>query len=144
MKAKTDNGEEISLGVQQNGSVVPTPEMSGLGMGFDPSMAGVPNMMGMMGAGGDFTQMQMMMSMQNGMGMNGFPMGMVHQSARHRLRANSKTGMPGMSMDPMAMQQMFMNGGFGAGMGMNGMNMGMGMGGFDGGVGFNNGWNGQQ
>jgi hypothetical protein len=58
--------------------------------------------------------------------------------------------MPGMNMDPMMMQNMFMNGGFGAGMGMNGMNGmnmgGMGMGGFDGGVGggFNNGWNGQQ
>jgi hypothetical protein len=52
--------------------------------------------------------------------------------------------MPGMSMDPMMMQNMFMNGGFGGG--MNGMNMGMGMGGFDGGVGtgFNDGWNGQQ
>ena len=54
-----------------------------------------------------------------------------------------------MTMDPMAMQNMFMNGGFGAGMnGMNGMNMSMGtgMGGFDGGVGaeFNNEWNGQQ
>lgn len=52
-----------------------------------------------------------------------------------------------MTMDPMAMQSMYMNGGFGAqGMGMNGMNMGMGMAGFDGGVGagFNNGWNGQQ
>ena len=33
-----------------------------------------------------------------------------------------------MTMDPMAMQNMYMNGGFGAqGMGMNGMNMGMGM-----------------
>src|ERR1700710_385221 len=60
--------------------------------------------------------------------------------------------MPGMGMDPMAMQNMFMNGGFGAGMngmnGMDGMNMSMGtgMGGFDGGVGagFNNEWNGQQ
>lgn len=51
-----------------------------------------------------------------------------------------------MGMDPMAMQNMFMNGGFGAGMnGMN-MSMGAGMGGFDGGVGagFNNEWNGQQ
>src|SRR6187402_301051 len=48
--------------------------------------------------------------------------------------------MPGMNMDPMTMQSMFMNGGFGGG-----MNMGMGIG-FDGGVGtgFNNGWNGQQ
>lgn len=54
-----------------------------------------------------------------------------------------------MSMDPMAMQNMqnmMMNGGFGGGVGMNGMNMDMGMGGFDGGVGagFNIGWNGQQ
>jgi len=52
-----------------------------------------------------------------------------------------------MTMDPMAMQNMYMNGGFGAqGMGVNGMNMGMGMAGYDGGVGagFNNGWNGQQ
>lgn len=51
-----------------------------------------------------------------------------------------------MGMDPMAMQNMFLNGGFGAGMnGMN-MSMGAGMGGFDGGVGagFNNEWNGQQ
>lgn len=56
-------------------------------------------------------------------------------------------GMPGMNMDPMTMQNMMMNGGFGgAGMGMNGMNMGMGMGNFDGGAGagFNNGWNPQQ
>lgn len=54
-----------------------------------------------------------------------------------------------MGMDPMAMQNMFLNGGFGAGMnGMSGMNMSMGagMGGFDGGVGagFNNEWNSQQ
>jgi len=52
-----------------------------------------------------------------------------------------------MSMEPMAMQQMMMSGGFGgAGMGMNGMNMGMGMGGFEGGAGtgFSNGWNNQQ
>lgn len=55
-----------------------------------------------------------------------------------------------MSMDPMMMQNMqnmFMNGGFGAHMGVNGMLGGMGMGGFDGGGvggGFNNGWNGQQ
>jgi hypothetical protein len=49
-------------------------------------------------------------------------------------------------MDPMAMQNMMMSGGFGGAMGMNGMNMGMGMTGFDGGAGagFNNGWNGQQ
>ena len=48
-------------------------------------------------------------------------------------------------MDPMMMQNMFMNGGFGAGMGinnMNGMSTGMGMGGFEGGIGggFNNGY----
>ncbi|KAK6864162.1 hypothetical protein PG990_006402 [Apiospora arundinis] len=77
---------------------------------------------------GDMNQMQMMMAMQNGMNpaaFGSFPM----------------MGM-GMGMDPMAMQQMFMNGGFGAqGMGMNGMNMNMGMNGFSGG---NNDWNGQQ
>ncbi len=46
-----------------------------------------------------------------------------------------------MNLDPMAMQSMFLNGGFGAG-----VNMGMGIGGFDGGVGagFDNSWNGQQ
>jgi len=55
-----------------------------------------------------------------------------------------------MGMDPISMQNMFVNGGFGAaGLGMNGgmgMGIGMGMGGFDGGVstGFNNGWNPQQ
>src|SRR5271170_4386752 len=51
--------------------------------------------------------------------------------------------MPGMTMDPMAMQ-MYVNGGLGS-QGI-GMNMGMGMAGYDGGVGagFNNGWNGQQ
>lgn len=54
-----------------------------------------------------------------------------------------------MNMDPMTMQNMMMNGGFGGagmGMGMNGMNMGMGMGNFDSGLGagFNNGWNPQQ
>ncbi|KAK8124708.1 uncharacterized protein PG998_000467 [Apiospora kogelbergensis] len=77
---------------------------------------------------GDMNQMQMMMAMQNGMNpaaFGSFPM----------------MGM-GMGMDPMAMQNMFMNGGFGAqGMGMNGMNMNMGMNGFNGG---NNDWNGQQ
>jgi len=53
--------------------------------------------------------------------------------------------MPGMGMDPMAMQSMMLNGGFGgAGMTMNGMNLGVGMGGFDGGnSGFSNSW-GQQ
>ncbi|KAH6669049.1 hypothetical protein B0J14DRAFT_547380 [Halenospora varia] len=100
---------------------------------FNPTAAGgFPAM----GFGGDMNQMQMMMAMQNGIGAGGFGnfpmMGMP--------------GMPGMGMDPMTMQNMFMNGGFGAGMGMNGMNMGMGMGGFDGGMGagFNNAWNGQQ
>lgn len=45
-----------------------------------------------------------------------------------------------MGMNPMMMQNMFMNGGFGA-QGMNGMNMNMGMNGFNGG---SNDWNGQQ
>ncbi|KAI1144053.1 hypothetical protein F5Y05DRAFT_363476 [Hypoxylon sp. FL0543] len=76
-------------------------------------------------ANGDMSQMQMMMAMQNGMNpaaFGAFPM----------------MGM----MDPMAMQNMMMNGGFGAqGMSMNGMNMNMGMNGFSGG---SNDWNGQQ
>ncbi|KUJ19071.1 uncharacterized protein LY89DRAFT_716682 [Mollisia scopiformis] len=121
----TQNGEE-SIEKDINGhSAVPQTPGFGAGFGFDPSAAGgFPGM----GFGGDFNQMQMMMAMQNGMGGGGgfgnFPM----------------MGMPG--MDPMAMQNMFLNGGFGAG--MNGMNMGMGIG-FEGGVGagFNNGWNGQ-
>ena len=45
-----------------------------------------------------------------------------------------------MGMNPMMMQNMFMNGGFGA-QGMNGMSMNMGMNGFNGG---GNDWNGQQ
>jgi hypothetical protein len=48
----------------------------GFGMGFDAMAGGFPNM-GMMGAGGDINQMQMMMAMQNGMAPNafgGFPM----------------------------------------------------------------------
>ncbi len=49
--------------------------------------------------------------------------------------------MPGIGLDPMAMQNMIMSGGFGGG--MNGVGMGMG---FDGGVGqgFSSGWHGQQ
>ncbi|KFY45710.1 hypothetical protein V494_00815, partial [Pseudogymnoascus sp. VKM F-4513 (FW-928)] len=106
--------------------------MPGMPDGFNTAMGGFPNMSGDMNQ----MQMQMAMAMQNGMGPNAFgsfPM----------------MGMPGMSMDPMAMQNMFMNGGFG-GMGMNGMNMGMGgMGGFEGvaGQGFGGGgggWGGQQ
>lgn len=95
---------------------------------------------------GDFSQMQMMMSMQNGMGANafgGFPM-MGTANLAWRLyslhaRANTCTGM---GMDPVMMQNMYMNGGF-QGMGMNGMN---GMGGFGGGFGqgSNNNWNGAQ
>ncbi|KFX90621.1 hypothetical protein O988_08104, partial [Pseudogymnoascus sp. VKM F-3808] len=114
-------------------------EMTGMGMpgipgGFNPAMGGFPNLTGDMNQ----MQMQMAMAMQNGMGANafgGFPM-------------MGMPGMPGMSMDPMAIQNMFMNGGFG-GMGMNGMNMGMGgMGGFEGvagqGFGGAGGWGGQQ
>ncbi|KAG0647642.1 hypothetical protein D0Z07_6880 [Hyphodiscus hymeniophilus] len=103
----------------------------GAGFGFDASAAG-----GFPGFGGDMSQMQMMMAMQNGITPNAFgnlPM----------------MGMPGMNMDHMMMQNMFMNGGFGTGMGVNNMNsmsMGMGLGDFGGGVGggFNNSWNGQQ
>ncbi|KAI5926383.1 hypothetical protein F4810DRAFT_707467 [Camillea tinctor] len=97
------------------------PGQSGTNFGFDPMNANFnmnfPN--------GDMNQMQMMMAMQNGMNpaaFGAFPM----------------MGM----MDPMVMQNMMMNGGFGAqGMGMNGMNMNMGMNGFNGG---GNDWNGQQ
>ncbi|KAI1496724.1 hypothetical protein F5X99DRAFT_58744 [Biscogniauxia marginata] len=97
------------------------PGQSGTNFGFDPMNANFnmnfPN--------GDMNQMQMMMAMQNGMNpaaFGAFPM----------------MGM----MDPMVMQNMMMNGGFGAqGMGMNGMNMNMGMNGFSGG---GNDWNGQQ
>ncbi|KJZ77051.1 hypothetical protein HIM_03372 [Hirsutella minnesotensis 3608] len=81
------------------------------------------NMMFSGSGGGDFNQMQMMMAMQNGM--NG----------------NSFAGFPmmGMGIDPMTMQNMYMNGGF-QGMGMNGM------GGYGGGFGqgSNNNWNGSQ
>lgn len=94
------------------------------------------------GGGSDFNQMQMMMSMQNGMGNNsfgGFPMmgTMTPSSAsQYHSAANAYSGM---SMDPMTMQNMYMNGGF-QGMGMNGM------GGYGGGFGqgSNNNWNGSQ
>ncbi|KAG9241818.1 pre-mRNA-splicing factor 38B [Calycina marina] len=112
-------GENSNLGVRLGSMVMPT------GMAF-----GDMNQM---------QQMQMMMSMQNGMASNGM--------APNAFGAFPMMGMPGMTMDPMAMQQMMIGTGFGgAGMGMNGMNMGMGMGGFDGGAGtgFNNGWNNQQ
>src|SRR5216117_3405120 len=55
--------------------------------------------------------------------------------------------MPAVAMDPMAMQNMYMNGGYGSqGMDMSNMNMSMGMGGYGGSVGSgsNNNWNGQQ
>ncbi|KAF7554837.1 hypothetical protein G7046_g6704 [Stylonectria norvegica] len=85
---------------------------------------GFPNMN--FSGSGDFNQMQMMMAMQNGMAPNSF----------------GNFPMMGMGMDPMTMQNMYMNGGF-QGMGMNGMN---GMGGFGGGFGqgSNNNWNGSQ
>ncbi|KAI0417279.1 hypothetical protein F5X98DRAFT_157721 [Xylaria grammica] len=96
-------------------------EQSGMNFGFDP----MNNNFNMNFGNGDMTQMQMMMAMQNGMNsatFGSFPM----------------MGM----MDPMMMQNMLMNGGFGAqGMGMNGMNMNMGMNGFNGG---GDDWNGQQ
>ncbi|ORY69512.1 uncharacterized protein BCR38DRAFT_405223 [Pseudomassariella vexata] len=95
-----------------------------LGVSFgQDSMNGAFN--GMNIAGGDMNQMQMMMAMQNGMNPAAFGSFPV-------------IGM-GMGMDPMTMQNMYMNGGFGAqGMGMSGMNMNMGM------NGFNGDWNGQQ
>ncbi|RDA85475.1 hypothetical protein CP532_0011 [Ophiocordyceps camponoti-leonardi (nom. inval.)] len=88
-------------------------------------------------AGGDFNQMQMMMAMQNGMGnasFGGFPMmGMANPWWRQLALANRFSGM---GMDPMTMQNMYMNGGF----------QGMGMGGYGGGYGqgSNNNWNGAQ
>ncbi|KXJ97507.1 hypothetical protein Micbo1qcDRAFT_230148 [Microdochium bolleyi] len=97
------------------------------GTNYGPDNAG-GNFNGIGYAGGDMNQMQMMMAMQNGMNpaaFGSFPM----------------SGLD-MNMNPMMMQNMFMNGGFGAqGMGMNGMNMNMGMNGFNGG---GNDWNGQQ
>ncbi|OTB20520.1 hypothetical protein K445DRAFT_87231 [Daldinia sp. EC12] len=93
----------------------------GMGSSFD-SINGSFNMSF---GNGDLNQMQMMMAMQNGMNPAAF----------------GSFPMMGM-MDPIAMQNMMMNGGFGAqGMGMNGMNMNMGMNGFNGG---GNDWNGQQ
>ncbi|KAJ2978808.1 hypothetical protein NUW58_g7375 [Xylaria curta] len=96
-------------------------EQSGVNFGFDP----MNNNLNMNFGNGDMTQMQMMMAMQNGMNPAAF----------------GSFPMMGM-MDPMMMQNMLMNGGFGVqGMGMNGMNMNMGMNGFNGG---GDDWNGQQ
>lgn len=94
---------------------------------------------------GDMNQMQMMMAMQNGMNPAAFAsfpmMGEISRPPWLLLAAKRDAGM-NMGMDPMAMQNVFMNGGFGTqGMGMNGMNMNMGMNGFSGG---NNDWSGQQ
>ncbi|KAK5627703.1 hypothetical protein RRF57_003418 [Xylaria bambusicola] len=76
-------------------------EQSGMNFGFDP----MNNNFNMNFGNGDMTQMQMMMAMQNGMNPAAF----------------GSFPMMGM-MDPMMMQNMLMNGGFGAqGMGMNGM-----------------------
>lgn len=117
-----------------------------MGFGFD-SMNG--NFGGMNFANGDVNQMQMMMAMQNGMNpaaFGSFPMMGKLSSPCWDTQVEILTSDAGMSMgmDPMTMQTMFMNGGFGAqgmGMGMNGMNMNMGMNGFNGG---GNDWNGQQ
>ncbi|KAI2618662.1 hypothetical protein GGS26DRAFT_574072 [Hypomontagnella submonticulosa] len=132
-----DEGREVAISKEQDNqdgtTVEETQETEGDGDGKDQlaqsgmgsnidSMNG--NFMGF-NNGGDMNQMQMMMAMQNGMNPAAF----------------SAFPMMGM-MDPMAMQNMMMNGGFGAqGMGMNGMNMNMGINGFNGG---GNDWNGQQ
>lgn len=75
-----EQSEEVETDVtgDQNAAQISQMPAFGMGNGFDPSMAGFPNM-GMMGAGVDFNQMQMMMAMQNGMGsgFGGFPMGML-------------------------------------------------------------------
>ncbi|RYP50771.1 hypothetical protein DL768_003769 [Monosporascus sp. mg162] len=97
------------------------PAQSGMEPGSDAMNGNFMNF-----GGGDMNQMQMMMAMQNGMNpaaFGAFPM----------------MGMD-MSMNPIMMQNMFMNGGFGA-QGMNSMSMNMGMNGFNGG---GNDWNGQQ
>lgn len=112
-----------------------------MGAGFD-SMAGNFNMNF---GNGDMNQMQMMMAMQNGMNpaaFGSFPMmGKIFPTSAECFDFVANSGCSGM-MDPMTMQNMMMNGGFGAqGMGMNGMNMNMGMNGFNGG---GNDWNGQQ
>ncbi|KAI5868064.1 hypothetical protein GGS23DRAFT_543843 [Durotheca rogersii] len=93
----------------------------GMGVGFDSVNGGFNMNFG----NGDMNQMQMMLAIQSGMNPAAF----------------GSFPMMGM-MDPMTMQNMMMNGGFGSqGMGMNGMNMNMGMNGFNGG---GNDWNGQQ
>lgn len=63
---KGTNGHEVNMtGMSQ------TPGF-GMGFGFDAASAGgFPNL-AMMGQGGDFNQMQMMMNMQNGMAPNVF------------------------------------------------------------------------
>lgn len=112
-----------------------------------PAQSGVGPMNGnfMNFGGGDMNQMQMMMAMQNGMNpaaFGSFPM-MGKSSLLVVLEVyitNSYLVGVDMGMTPMMMQNMFMNGGFGA-QGMNGMSMNMGMNGLNGG---GNDWNGQQ
>ncbi|CAJ2509945.1 Uu.00g058450.m01.CDS01 [Anthostomella pinea] len=118
-------GVEPSNEGAENADVVGQSEQAGTHFGLN-AMNGNYNMSF---GGGDMSQMQMMMAaMQNGMNPAAFG------------AFNPMMGM----MDPMAMQNMMMSGGFGAqGMGMNGMNMNMNMGmnGFNGG---GSDWNGQQ
>ncbi|KAI0128434.1 pre-mRNA-splicing factor 38B [Xylariales sp. AK1849] len=114
------------------------------GQGTDQEMMMNGNFNGMNFNGGDMSQMQMMMAMQSGMNpaaFGTFPMmGKLHTMSSAGASIKPAIGM-GMSMDPMAMQNMYVNGGFGAQGMMNGMSMNMGMNGFNGG---NNDWNGQQ
>ncbi|KAH0544892.1 hypothetical protein FGG08_000972 [Glutinoglossum americanum] len=101
--------------------------MGAVGVGFDGSGVGFPNM-GWNGPG-DFNPM-----------ING--MQTVMPSANWGSFSNAMA-MPGMNMDPMAMSQGMYGSGFGGqGMSMGGMNMGMGMG-FNGGQSGYDGWNGQ-
>ncbi|KAI0013717.1 hypothetical protein F4779DRAFT_562939 [Xylariaceae sp. FL0662B] len=113
-EANPEDGDDDN----QGGNDEEQPVQSGIGPGLD-SMNGAFNMNF---GGGDMNQMQMMMAMQNGMNPAAF----------------GSFPMMGL-MDPMAMQSMMMNGGFGV-QGM-GMNMNLGMNGFNGGSGD---WNGQQ
>ncbi|PNY27058.1 Uncharacterized protein TCAP_03004 [Tolypocladium capitatum] len=130
---EAQNPEEKTEGTLDDGNYQNTEEANAMDGSY-------PNMM-FPGGGGDFNQMQMMMAMQNGMVNNafgGFPMmGTTPppSATQYHAAANACTGM---GMDPMTMQNMYMNGGF--------QGMGMSMGGYGGGFGqgSNNNWNGSQ
>ena len=127
---------------------------NGVGSGAESMQAGYQNM-GWNSQAGFNPMMQNMQNPLAGGQWNMFP-GMMGQfilirfgylNELHANLYNPKAGMPGMSMDPMAMSQGVFGGFGGQAMGMNGMNsmsmnMGMGMG-TDAGQGGYGGWNGQ-